>query len=282
VPRPLRLAAVAHPEQARRAWHARRALASLLRDGRRVCVLTGAGVSTAAGLPDVRGPGGLGSRTRRITLEEFTASAAARAEYWRDEEAFFRLARDAAPAAIHHALARLWRQGRLTAVVTQNVDGLHQAAGLPDEAVVELHGSLHRAACLDCGHTVPRAPLSPRAERGDGIYCSMCRGLLKGGGTMFGEPVSPARLDAALRALLDADLLLVLGTTLQVAPAAEIVRWARDAGVPVAIVNATATALDADAALVLRDDVNDVLGELVGRVCGDARGGVHHPASMQD
>jgi NAD-dependent deacetylase len=261
----------------------RRSLEALVAGAGRVCVLTGAGVSTAAGLPDVRGLSGRGSWTRRIALDEFLASAQARAAYWQQEETFFQLVQRAEPSAAHHGLASLWRRGRLTGVVTQNVDGLHQAAGLPDEAVVELHGSLHRSACVDCGRGVPRAGLSAAAARGDSLYCLLCRGLLKGGATMFGEPIDPALLDAALRALLEADLLLVLGTSLRVAPAADVVRWARDAGVPVAVVNATATPLDGEAVLVLHDDVNEVLGDLAAAEArGDARGGVHHPASLQD
>jgi NAD-dependent deacetylase len=263
LPRPLRLAWLAGPEQARATERARRGLARLVQGADRICVLTGAGVSTAAGLPDVRGPGGLWLRTRLITLDEFVASAETREVYWREEEAFFDLVRRASPAPVHHALAVLGRRGRLTAVITQNVDGLHQASGLPRELVVELHGSVHAAVCLDCGEPVPRAALSPAIARGQSPYCTSCRGHLKGGGTMFGEPVGAGRLDAALRALLDADLLLVLGSSLLVSPAADIVRWAREAGVPTAIVNATPTGRDAAAEIVLRDNVNDVLADIV-------------------
>jgi NAD-dependent deacetylase len=263
---PVRLARAGRPEEVRDAWRARRRLADLVARAGRICVFTGAGVSTAAGLPDVRGSAGLWARTRRITVEEFARSEEARAAYWRHEEDFFRLVRQARPAAVHAALAVLWSRQRLTAVVTQNVDGLHQAAGLPGPAVIELHGSVRTAACLDCGLAMPREALSPSVVAGPGrLYCPACQGLLKGGGTMFGEPVSPGRLDASLRALLAADLLLVLGTALAVSPASEILAWARDAGIPVAIVNATPTAHDGDAAVVVRDDVNDVLADLVAR-----------------
>ncbi|HEX9749063.1 MAG TPA: Sir2 family NAD-dependent protein deacetylase, partial [Methylomirabilota bacterium] len=167
------------------------------------------------------------------------------------------------PAATHKALAALGRQGRLSAVVTQNVDGLHQAAGLPAETVIELHGSIREAFCLDCGHVVERATLSSRIERGGAaLYCPVCQGLLKGGSVMFGERVSPDRLDAALRAVLAADLLLVLGTSLLVAPASDLLRWARDAGVPIVIVNATPTPYDGDAAATLTADVDAVMVDL--------------------
>jgi len=262
-PAPLPLASVGSPEIAWRARLTRERLHALAARARKICVLTGAGVSTAAGLPDFRGPGGLWTRTREIQLTDFVSSAEARATYWQEEQRFFRLVEAASPAPTHLALADLGRQGRLSAVVTQNVDGLHQAAGLPADAVIELHGSVREAFCLDCGHVVERATLSPRlASRRSALYCPVCQGLLKGGSVMFGERVSPARLDAALRAVLDADLLLVLGTSLLVAPASDLLRWARDAGVPIVIVNATPTPYDAEATATLAADVDAVMVDL--------------------
>ena len=262
-PAPLPLASVGSPENAWRTRLAQERLHALAMGARKICVLTGAGVSTAAGLPDFRGPGGPWSRTRDIQLADFVRSAQARAAYWEEEQRFFRLVEAASPAPAHLALADLGRQGRLSAVVTQNVDGLHQAAGLPADAVIELHGSIREAFCLDCRHVVERATLSSRLERGrSALYCPVCQGLLKGGSVMFGEPVSPARLEAALRAVLEADLLLVLGTSLLVAPAADLLRWARDAGVPIVIVNATPTPYDALATATLAADVDAVMLDL--------------------
>jgi NAD-dependent protein deacetylase/lipoamidase len=262
-PAPLPLASVGSPEVAWRARLAQERLHALAARARKICVLTGAGVSTRAGLPDFRGPGGLWTRTRDIQLADFVRSAASRAAYWQEEQRFFRLVEAASPAPAHRALADLGRQGRLSAVVTQNVDGLHQAAGLPAETVIELHGSIRGAFCLDCRHEVERATLSSRLESGrTALYCPVCQGLLKGGSVMFGERVSPARLDAALRAVLAADLLLVLGTSLLVAPASDLLRWARDAGVPIVIVNATPTPYDAEATATLAADVDAVMVDL--------------------
>jgi NAD-dependent protein deacetylase/lipoamidase len=262
-PAPLPLASVGSPETARRARLAQDRLCELAARSRKICVLTGAGVSTAAGLPDFRGPGGLWTRTRDIQLADFVRSAEARAAYWREEQRFFRLIEAASPAPAHRALAMLGQQGRLSAVVTQNVDGLHQAAGLSPEAVIELHGSIREAVCLDCRHLVERATLSSRLDSGrSSLYCPVCQGLLKGGSVMFGERVSPARLDAALRAVLTADLLLVLGTSLLVAPASDLLRWARDAGVPIVIVNATPTPYDAEVTATLAADVDAVMVDL--------------------
>jgi NAD-dependent deacetylase len=255
-PAPLPLAAISSPDAARCGELARRRLLDLAGQAEKICVLTGAGVSRASGLPDFRGPSGPWTRTRRITLTDFVQSPELRRMYWREEERFFRLIERARPAATHLALADLHRRGRLSAVVTQNVDGLHQAAGTPPEAVIELHGAMRQAFCLDCGREVPRAPLSRRITLGAAaLYCVACQGLLNGGSIMFGEPVSPARLDAALRAVLASDLLLVLGSSLLVAPASDLLRWARDAGIPIAIVNATPTPYDRHATLSVAAEV---------------------------
>jgi NAD-dependent deacetylase len=237
---------------------------SLVAAAPKICVLTGAGVSTAAGLPDFRGPFGLGIRAQLITLDDFIASPVARTEYWRQEEAFLRLLERVRPASTHRALATLHREGRLSSIVTQNVDGLHQAAGVPAGLVIEMHGNLQHARCVDCGHRVPRATLSPRiAAGGETFYCPVCQGLVKGGSTMFGEHVDPVHLDAALRALLAADLLLVLGTSLSVSPAADMLRWAREGGIPVAIVNAMPTLYDEQAAVAVTGDAGPILEDAI-------------------
>jgi NAD-dependent deacetylase len=220
-------------------------------------------VSTAAGLPDFRTLVGW-SPTGPIALDDFLETAASRERYWHDDERFFRLVRRAAPTTVHRALTALFRRGRLSAVVTQNVDRLHQAAGLPDDAVIELHGSIHEVVCIDCKAVMPRTLLSARLASNVGIvYCNRCQGLLKSGSVMFGEPVDPARLEAALRAVLASDLLLVLGTSLAVAPASDLVQWARDAGVPIAIVNATPTPYDKEATLTASGDVDAIVSRAV-------------------
>lgn len=135
---------------------------------------------------------------------------------------------------------------------------------MPAERVIELHGRIREARCLDCRRPVARASLSARVAAGAAtLYCPECQGLLKGGSVMFGEPVDPTRLDAALRALLGSDLLLVLGTSLAVTPASDVVGWAREAGIPVAIVNATATPYDREADVTVTADVSAVVGDAV-------------------
>ncbi|MFQ5946987.1 MAG: urea transporter [Anaerolineae bacterium] len=263
-PPPLPLVSIGRPEENRASWRARRRLYKLVRKARQICVLTGAGVSTAAGLPDFRGAFGWWASQDRITLDDFISSPSARKTYWRQEEQFFRLVRKADPAPAHRAVAALHRRGRLSAVVTQNVDGLHQAAGLPPDAVIELHGHIHEARCVDCGKTKARETLSaPIAAGVPTFYCDSCQGFLKGGSVMFGEAVESERLGAALRAVLRADLLLVLGTSLEVAPATDLLGWAQEAGIPIAIVNATPTPHDRDAAVTLLEDVATVLVDLL-------------------
>jgi NAD-dependent protein deacetylase/lipoamidase len=263
-PAAIPIVAVGRPERAAAAWRARTRLLALVRQASRVCVLSGAGVSTAAGLPDFRGPFGLAARGRHVTLNDFVGSAEARAEHWRQEEDFLRRVRQAAPAPLHHALAELHRRGRVSAVVTQNVDGLHQAAGVPHEHVIEIHGNLREARCLDCGLTVPRERLSSRLAAGDGnLYCPACQGLLKSASVMFGERVSADVLDRALQALLTADLLLILGTSLTVFPVADMLQWARQAGIPVAIVNATPTPYDSQATIAVIGDVGPIVCDAV-------------------
>lgn len=266
-PAPLPLAAVGRPGRGREGHRARSVLVGLARDARRVCVLTGAGISTAAGLPDFRGPAGLWGRTGRVTFDDFVASADVRARYWAEEERFFHLVERATPTAAHLGIAALARAGRLSGVVTQNVDGLHQAAGLDPAEVVEIHGNIAVAHCIDCGRAAPRWALSPLiAARAGSLYCEACRGLLKGGSVMFGETVPPARLDAALRMLLAADMLLVLGTSLAVAPAAHMLRWAREAGIVVAIVNASPTPYDRDASVAVTGDVDAIMADMVDEI----------------
>ena len=286
-PAPLPLAAVGDPAIARAGHRARIDLLRMLVDAERVCVLTGAGVSTAAGLPDFRGPAGLWTRSSRVSLAEYLASADHRAAYWREEESFYRRIATARPTALHRALARLADAGRVTSVVTQNVDGLHQAAGLDRARVIEIHGNIHQAHCIDCGRAVPREALSVAlAMNVTTLYCDACQGLIKGGSVMFGEPIPGVRLDASLRALLSADLLLVLGTSLAVAPAAEMLRWAREAGIPVAIVNATPTAYDKDAALAVTADVDaaiaDAVSALLLRLARERPGAGNPPPEAED
>jgi NAD-dependent SIR2 family protein deacetylase len=227
-----------------------------------VLVLSGAGISTESGIPDYRGEGGSLSRHTPMTYQEFTASAPARRRYWARSHLGWRTFGRARPNAGHRAVAAFQRHGLLSGVITQNVDGLHQAAG--SEGVVELHGSLDRVVCLTCGAFTPRRELARRLEEanagfapvaaainpdGDAdltdeqvgdfhvVPCTVCGGILKPDVVFFGESVPPSRV-AHCRALVDgATSLLVLGSSLTVMSGLRFVRHAAQAGKPVVIVN---------------------------------------------
>jgi NAD-dependent deacetylase len=228
-----------------------------------VVVLTGAGVSTASGIPDFRSKGGLWDTfdPMEFTIARFHEDPA---RFWARRAAYIAAARhlDAEPNAGHLALARAARDGRVALVVTQNVDGLHAKAGTPPERLLELHGNGHHAACLRCGAREPiRGALAAVAARpGAAPSCARCGGLLKPGVVLFGEAVG--RMQEAAAAVAAARTLVVAGTSLQVYPAAGLVDVARSAGARVVLLNREPTAYDAVAAEVRRGPVEDELARL--------------------
>ncbi|MDX3234202.1 NAD-dependent protein deacetylase [Streptomyces sp. ME03-5709C] len=231
-----------------------------------VLVLSGAGISTESGIPDYRGEGGSLSRHTPMTYQDFVGSARARRRYWARSHLGWRTFGRAQPNAGHRAVAAFGRHGLLAGVITQNVDGLHQAAG--SEGVVELHGSLGRVVCLSCGNLTPRAELARRLEEanagfepvaaginpdGDAdltdeqvgdfhvVPCGICGGVLKPDVVFFGEAVPPARVERCRELVREAAGLLVLGSSLTVMSGLRFVRQAAEAGKPVVIVNRDAT-----------------------------------------
>ncbi|MEV7543928.1 NAD-dependent protein deacetylase [Streptomyces sp. NPDC089915] len=248
-----------------------RPVADALRAGG-VLVLSGAGLSTESGIPDYRGEGGSLSRHTPMTYQDFTASAGARQRYWARGHLGWRSFGRALPNAGHRAVAAFGRHGLLSGVITQNVDGLHQAAGSED--VVELHGSLGRVVCLSCGAFSPRRELARRLEEanagfapvaaginpdGDAdltreqvgdfrvVPCARCGGVLKPDVVFFGESVPPARVEHCRRLVREASSLLVLGSSLTVMSGLRFVRQAAREGKPVLIVNRDRTRGDAQA-----------------------------------
>ncbi|MGV9357337.1 NAD-dependent protein deacetylase [Streptomyces misionensis] len=227
-----------------------------------VLVLSGAGISTESGIPDYRGEGGSLSRHTPMTYQDFTADARARRRYWARSHLGWRTFGRARPNAGHRAVAAFGRHGLLTGVITQNVDGLHQAAGSED--VVELHGSLDRVVCLSCGTFSPRRALARRLEEANAGFdpvaaginpdgdadlsdeqvgdfrvlpCAVCGGILKPDVVFFGESVPPERVEHCRRLVREATALLVLGSSLTVMSGLRFVRQAAEAGKPVLIVN---------------------------------------------
>lgn len=240
-------------------------LAAWLGAARRAVIFTGAGISTASGIPDFRGPQGLWRRIAPVTFVEYRASAAARRRAFALHAQLAPLWAEARPNRGHRAVAALVAAGKGHLVVTQNVDRLHQAAGVPEERVVELHGNFERARCLDCGVRTPFAALLERfRQSGEVPACGACGGVMKVDAISFGEPLPADAFARAREASLAADLFLVLGSSLSVYPAAELPLWAARAGARLAIVNREPTPLDEIAQLVLRGDVGEVLGDAVG------------------
>ncbi|OLE29466.1 MAG: NAD-dependent deacetylase [Actinobacteria bacterium 13_1_20CM_3_71_11] len=239
---------------------------SPLEGARRIVALTGAGISTDSGIPDFRGPDGVWTKdpeaAKLVTLDAYLADPDVRRRAWRsrrDHPAW-----SAEPNQGHHALVELERAGRLHAIVTQNIDGLHQRAGSDPDRVIEIHGTIFRVACLTCGDRTTMAEALDRVDAGEpDPDCRRCGGILKSATIAFGQQLDPATLRRAVAAAQTADLLLAVGTSLSVHPAAGLVEIAARTGARVVIVNASPTPYDALADAVLRDPIGTVLPELV-------------------
>lgn len=222
---------------------------------RRVLVFTGAGISTGSGIPDFRGPQGIWKKRQPVYIQDFLEFETSRVEYWDYKLEGYQGFRDAQPNAAHLALAQLEKMGALETLVTQNIDGLHHRAGVSEERIVELHGSNRLVGCLTCGAT--QDPAGPFAEFQRTRRCPLCPcgGFLKPTTVSFGQPLSEALLERAFGAAEVADLVVSLGSTLQVEPAASVPMRAARRGVPYLIVNQGPTAHDSLATLKSDDDL---------------------------
>jgi NAD-dependent deacetylase len=239
-----------------------RRLAELFIRARSAMAFTGAGVSTESGIPDFRSPGGIWGRfdPREFTYQNFMGSHEGRRRYWALGRVTYPIIRTAAPGPAHLALAELHRQGRLASCITQNIDGLHQRAGLPDDLVIELHGNATRARCLQCDLACSRDLLHARLEEGIEVPdCPACGGIVKPHTILFGEALPRAAVEAAERRAAAADLCVVLGSSLVVYPAAYLPRQAHRAGATLVIVNLEPTPLDHEADLLIRARAGHVM-----------------------
>jgi len=235
-------------------------LAQMIADARRVVVFTGAGISTESGIPDFRSPGGVWSRMKPIYFQDFVANEAARREAW--SRTFNRTAgwTGASPNAGHAAVARLVASGKASAVITQNVDNLHQESGVPADQVIELHGNASHAKCLACEACYEFDLFeTPFRERGEIPACPACGGLVKTATVSFGQPMPKEPMARATDEALACDLFLVLGSSLVVTPAADIPVLAKQNGAGLVIVNREPTDMDRLADLVLHDEIGPVM-----------------------
>ena len=245
-------------------------LAALLRAARQIVVLTGAGISTESGIPDFRGPQGLWTKDpkaeRAATLQHYVADADHRRTVWRNRAAGD-MFQGQAPNAGHRALAELEHRANVHTLVTQNVDGLHQAAGSSTEIMIQIHGTVHDAKCLACGWRGPMEETLDRVRAGEeDPTCLECGGMLKSATISFGENLVAADLDRAQQAAAGADVFLAVGTSLGVYPAAALPEIALRNGAVLAVLNGEPTPFDGAARFVVRERLGTVLPDLVARI----------------
>jgi NAD-dependent deacetylase len=237
-----------------------------VRDAERIVALTGAGISTESGIPDFRGPQGVWTKNPRAEklsdIRWYMADPDVRKASWQSR--LSHPAFDAQPNAGHRALATLEKRGKLHALITQNIDGLHQKAGNSPDRVIEVHGTLHEVVCMACGSIAPMQHALDRVRAGDDDpSCRDCGGILKSATISFGQPLGPAVIERAFACSRQADLFVAIGTSLQVYPIANAVDAAQRAGARVVIVNAESTPYDDVADSVLREPIGVVLPRLL-------------------
>lgn len=241
------------------------ALRRMLDECARAVVFTGAGISTESGIPDFRSPGGLWSKNEPIDFDDFCNSEEMRRESWRRAFALEPTFKAARPNRGHRAVAELVKRGTAARVITQNIDGLHQASGIPDEKVIELHGNATFAKCLDCGtrHEIDLI-------RGEFLrtqqppICDRCKGMVKLAVVSFGQPMPEEAMERAEAETLASDLFIAVGSSLVVQPAAGFPILAKRRGARLVILNREPTGLDAVADLALHLEIGPTLGEVVG------------------
>ena len=229
---------------------------------RRIVVLTGAGISTDSGIPDFRGPQGVWTThpaaEQQSTLQHYLADPQVRQAAWRSRLAH--PAWQARPNRGHLALVELEQRGKLHALITQNIDELHRLAGHSAARIIEVHGTMRRAMCWGCGQRTPMQDVLERVRAGEADpACRACGGILKSDTISFGQALVPAVIDRAMAAAGDADLLLAVGSTLQVYPVAGVVPVAKEAGARIVIVNNQPTPMDSLADALVRGPIGEVL-----------------------
>ena len=238
---------------------------SWVAQARRIVALTGAGISTDSGIPDFRGPQGVWTRNpaaeAQSTLQTYLADTRVRQAAWRSRMASPMW--DAQPNRGHLALVALERRGKLHALVTQNIDELHQIAGNSAGRVIEVHGTARRVMCWQCGQRTPMHDVLERVRNGEeDPACLSCGGILKSDTISFGQALVPEVIERAMTAAGEADVLLAIGSTLQVFPAAGVVPVAHAAGARIVIINNQPTPMDSLADVVMRGPIGDLLPQL--------------------
>jgi len=239
-------------------------LRSMIEESSRGVVFTGAGISTESGIPDFRSPGGIWTQYKPIDFRDFMASEEMRRESWRRKFASDAVIQKAQPNKGHLAVAKLVQQGKVSSVITQNVDGLHQLSGVPDDKVIELHGNTTYAACLDCGKRYELEDIRRVFEKDETLpVCDQCNGIIKTATISFGQAMPVEEMKAAESETMACDLFLAIGSSLVVYPAAAFPEIARRNGARLVILNREPTPLDAIADLALHSEIGPTLSAVV-------------------
>lgn len=241
-------------------------IANKIRAGGKNVAFTGAGISTESGIPDYRSQGGIWDKFRPVYFDEFMSSKDSREEYWRRWVALYQGITEARPNAAHMALARLEEMGLLEAVITQNIDGLHQASGLADERIIELHGNTCRIRCMSCRNISPIDEVQQRIAAGDMAPECDCGGFLKPDTISFGQAMPVAEVEKAAALSQKCDFFLVVGSTLLVQPAAHMPIYAKNGGAFLAIINLSETPCDEMCDVLIRGKAGDLLQQIVKEV----------------
>lgn len=241
--------------------------ARMLRDAKRVVVFTGAGISTESGVPDFRSPGGIWSQYNSddLTYQRFRSHEKYRKLYWEYDRARYPAMRDAAPNAAHNAVVEIERSGKLLALITQNIDGLHRKAGSSPDRIYELHGTVAEVTCLDCHTRWPREEITDKMDR-EGIevpYCPHCQGPLKCATIAFGQSLPAEVLEQSFVHSQNADLFITVGSSLVVQPACFLPLQAKDHGAKLILVNLEPTPYDAYMDLILLGKAGETMGALM-------------------
>jgi len=243
-------------------------IADLIVKSKKLVVFTGAGHSTESGIPDFRSPGGIWDRfdPDEFTYQKYVSSAESRRKHWDLLRQGF-LAINAEPNPGHYAIAELDRLGKLDCVITQNVDSLHQEAGVPDRKVFELHGNMRRVVCLSCGRSCPFDEIRARLDAGEeNPDCAVCGGIIKPDSVFFGESLPVAVLEEASNRSMACDLFIVIGSSLVVYPAAYMPIYADQVGARLVIINLSPTPMDNRATVLVRAKAGETLPAVVQKV----------------
>lgn len=234
----------------------------MIQQARRVVIFTGAGISTESGIPDFRSPGGIWTKNQPIEFSDFLSSEDMRREAWRRKIAIDKVMSAAQPNRGHRAVAELVKRGKASAVITQNIDNLHQNSGIAPEKVIELHGNGTYASCLDCGQRYELAPIYSAFERDETLpICRTCEGIVKTATISFGQAMPEGPMRRAEEETLACDLFIAIGSSLVVYPAAGFPALAKRNGAKLVILNREATPLDPMADLTVHEEIGAALGE---------------------